>query len=117
MTHTPGPWRLDTRVGCLAVYPKGEEHNCLSGASDWAIHYASGYKTTDEAGNFTQWNIDPQKVANATLMAAAPDLLEACKLALGFTAQDDLNEDDDEIADVQAALIQAIERATGEAES
>ena len=35
--HTPGPWKVDIRTGCFAVYPAIEDHPCLSGAGDGGI--------------------------------------------------------------------------------
>ncbi len=52
-----------------------------------------------------------EALANARLFAAAPDLLEACKLALGLTAGEQC--DDPETGNVQAALVKAIKKAEG----
>lgn len=84
MSFTPGPWKLDVRVGCVAVYPDNQDHNCLSDASEWAIHYKSGYQVKDENGNFVRWEVPEEDIANARLIAAAPDLLAACEMVLTF---------------------------------
>jgi hypothetical protein len=66
---TPGPWLLDIRIGCIAIY-SGAKENCLSGINK--IAYWSGF--SDDDGNWQTNDIDK---ANATLIAAAPDLYEA----------------------------------------
>ena len=55
--HTPGPWRVDRRPVTVAV--------------------------RDSAGNYITENVRavPNQEANARLIAAAPDLLAACKAA------------------------------------
>jgi hypothetical protein len=60
-SHTPGPWHIGKRACQLYVYgPLGEE---VAGASS----FTSGHEET---------------LANARLIASAPDLLEALNLAL-----------------------------------
>lgn len=75
--HTPGPWKLETvktQIGiCHKIGPfpplrpgDGPSHACI---------YVDGrYRPED----------DPESTANARLIAAAPDLLEACKLVVKF---------------------------------
>ncbi len=74
--HTPGPWKADIRSGCLAVYPTREDHNCLSGARQWAIHYSNKDAEQTQGGG---WTMSEEARANAHLIAAAPELLEACQ--------------------------------------
>ncbi len=79
---TPGPWTVRTNVN-----------------DDWGIVRAADGVTVADAGVFTrcadfrdakdgtltnaQWEDGPPEVAaNARLIAAAPDLLAACKVAL-----------------------------------
>lgn len=68
MSHTPGPWRTSNYQGGVfqfdVVGPHGED-----------IGYAN---VSDGADEPTIYPAD----ANARLMAAAPDLLAACRIAL-----------------------------------
>lgn len=63
--HTPGPWKLDGR---------------------WVTDAATGCVTVAELPVIPAYSEidagDYQNEANARLIAAAPDLLEACKVAL-----------------------------------
>ena len=63
MTYTPGPWTTDDRPGYAArtIY---SPHRRIA-----LMLYDSGSE-------------DPEVDANAALVAAAPELLEACKAAL-----------------------------------
>ncbi len=76
MMHTPGPWKADIRSGCLAVYPAREDHNCLSGARQWAIHYSNKDAEQTQGGG---WTMSEEARANARLIAAAPDMLALLK--------------------------------------
>ena len=89
--HTPGPWEIQTTTG-LQIYIT-QPQNILNRKPGF---YA-------EVRRFTT-NVDEVK-ANANLIAAAPDLLEACEIAL---ASDDRN--------VQHVLRSAIAKAKGETE-
>jgi len=62
MTHTPGPWRIDGHPGREAL----------------EIH--SGHRRIAKS-LYEYGSEDNEADANAALIAAAPDLLEACKLA------------------------------------
>lgn len=42
MNHTKEPWKADLRSGCFAIYPNGQDRNCLEGAWDDAIVYQNG---------------------------------------------------------------------------
>ena len=63
MTHTPGPWLITPELGCKDIGP--EDVGCPDGI--YAI--AGTYGITPEA----------EDKDNAALIAAAPELLEACK--------------------------------------
>lgn len=59
MAHTPGPWEAKPTVGRIV----------LNGSSIYGV--------ADITGEFARWNPD-----DLALMAAAPDLLEACRHAV-----------------------------------
>ena len=63
MTHTPGPWQIKHRVNII-------------GSTGRSVASAGGYTTNTDNGEHILEN-----EANARLIAAAPDLLEACKEA------------------------------------
>jgi len=67
--HTPGPWEVVTYTGWKINLERG----------DWAgeIRAENGEKIYYGAASF---NAVP-KLANARLIAASPDLLEACQFA------------------------------------
>jgi hypothetical protein len=65
VTHTPGPWRVDSMLGfpgSLGIGPA---------VGNRAIAVVTGDSS------------DGRHEANAQLIAAAPDLLTACKAAIG----------------------------------
>ena len=64
MDATPRPWRLDERIGVVAVYA-GEPQECLAAPAGPFIHVAAG---TWEHG---RWKMDPVKVADAALIVEA----------------------------------------------
>lgn len=64
MSHTPGPWRVSEEVGGAVVSEKPVE-GMLQGGDD--TDYYGGYLICESVTR-----------ANARLIAAAPDLLEAC---------------------------------------
>ena len=84
--HTKGPWKADIRSGCVAIYPANESHSCLSGIEATAIHYQDGRGEQPESGYRP---VTEEQVANAFLIAAAPQLLEACRLAAKQSFRDD----------------------------
>lgn len=71
MSHTPGPWR----VGGVT-----QDHDCkmcpIFAGSDRIAQVLGGANTYE----VEDWN--EEDMANARLIAAAPDLLMACKVAL-----------------------------------
>jgi hypothetical protein len=72
--HTPGPWIVTDRGsngGTTIRTTKGD----LSAVA--RIYYAAPYFGKMEEDS------EANRQANAALIAAAPDLLEACKVALG----------------------------------
>jgi len=75
--HTPGPWIAGDRTDCIA-------------AGDVCV-VCFGHDYDDYGGVRARapepWELAPYQAeanANARLIAAAPDLLEACRLAMPF---------------------------------
>lgn len=111
MTHTPGPWRLGrdvTSVGRLVYIPikvnkhvenknrvfsttnatGPNKHEIVGTTGVYAHNPDNGrtigdtYKELGET-RYKPFITDEECRANARLIAAAPDLLAACKMALG----------------------------------
>ena len=66
LKHTPGPWKA-TRRGIMALNPMTGRYSLVVCQPNWR-----GVEPDDV------W-LDTPREANARLIAAAPDLLEACK--------------------------------------
>jgi hypothetical protein len=71
---TKGPWEATIRTGCMGVYPEGKEPNCMSGAKDWMLLYQDGRGEESHPGGYLM--LTDEQIANATLIAAAPELYE-----------------------------------------
>lgn len=107
--HTPGPWQTSTRTkprGGLTVF------STVNGVADALIAQVSeGESYEDRAIQVTESD------ANACLIAAAPDLLEACKTAVDFIDQfvvdADAGAQDPDAQAAHAELIAAIAKARG----
>jgi hypothetical protein len=84
MPHTPGPWTISKNADGWSI---------LAETSEIAM-----------VGTSTS-HIEAEKEANARLIAAGPDLLEACKRAY------DMLHDDDYEDDGTGFLLAAIEKA------
>ena len=97
--HTPGPWRLDARMG-VDTY--------VTGGLD-------GRRGICSTGGYSTNAIDPQvlndeNTANALLIVAAPDLLDLAKELLRFPSMHD-DEQTQSVARYVKKLQAAIERA------
>ena len=95
--HTPGPWKTGCRMTRVEVLPAGwNAPMCIADC---------GTKYSPES--------EEEKCANARLIAAAPELLEACKIALQAINECDMevglfNATEQEITDkLYAAIAQA----------
>ena len=81
---TKGEWKVDVRVGCVAVYADNEKTQsylpCIPDPSV-CIYYKSGYQKKNKKTGFTEWNVRSEDVANANLIAAAPDMYNELKEA------------------------------------
>ena len=96
-THTPGPWHIGKRAADVAIYgPKGQEVAKILGF----------------------FNDDEENKANARLISAAPELLEALEGLLHgsrkVTSQEDWNAEREEASATARA---AIAKATGKGDA
>lgn len=97
--HTPGPWRLEINTA----------EDCEWG-DRWPIIVADGYEVIGKEGLYGDIQTD---IANARLIAAAPELLDALQGLLRgiFDGPDEAN-----AAMLIAKARDAINKATGEKE-
>ena len=68
--HTPGPWAVERFPFSIGVYTEMPENQCLAILQN------------------EERLVTPELEANARLIAAAPDLLEACKSAIRMWDED-----------------------------
>ena len=81
--HTPGPWKVETSSWDFTEY--------------WTVETEDGVEICMEPTDFAAYEsgafITPGgEVANARLIAAAPDLLDACRQLICALETDDPNE-------------------------
>ena len=79
---TPGPWVVDVRGGCVAVYPDGEQSETPGCHYDDKRNIAYSNKGAEYDEVVGYWSMDKKTISDYTLIAAAPDLLEALQLFL-----------------------------------
>ncbi len=93
MRHTPGPWEFTTTSGGQILI-----RSPLDSDTRTPGYFAEVRRFTPDQNTL---------IANASLIAAAPDLLEACRAALDWTALDG-----DGISDpVRSEIKRAIKKA------
>ncbi|WP_285315801.1 hypothetical protein [Providencia rettgeri] len=108
--HSPAPWVADIRSGCCAVYQKNRS-NDTAGChrdDDRNIVYSSKGARYDE--KLCHWVMDEETQANFTLIAAAPELLDAL-IELTESAKeaiDGLGDLSDAIDTAKAAIAKAL---------
>lgn len=92
--HTPGPWVATKFMGTYG------------GPDTW------GVRLSNDTG------ITPMLEANARLIAAAPELLEACREALKLAPVKDFRDLDPHLKDdsIVLKLLEVIQKATGGAQ-
>jgi hypothetical protein len=91
MSHTPGPWEIESE-------------------DDDGVPYDDGVTITSAEGPVAFRVID----CSAPLISAAPELLGAARIALSMMGGDDSGPDDDEIHDEWERVRAAIRKATGQ---
>ena len=69
--HTPGPWVIYTEPKTLKIRGPYREY-----ITQWTTESAGSYKLSDE----TRERMRLERIANANLISAAPDLLKALKV-------------------------------------
>ena len=92
--HTPGKWEVGDQGDDLTIYPPDSHAGFIA--------KVSSRKSTEEAG------------ANARLIAAAPDLLAACKAAMGPARMDEWEHAGSVRHNALQELSTAIAKASGE---
>ncbi len=114
--HTPGPWYADIRTGIAVILEEKQHFNCLSGVDGVAKIIGSGVPESPDSYK----PITEVDAANASLIAAAPELLEACIVALSIIIEDGLENrnnrdvDPDGVLGIGDVLRSAIAKAKGE---
>lgn len=106
--HTPGPWEV-----MYATSPKGE---CTLAV--WSSNVFEGYVGSPVCKVSPQENENATDRANAHLIAAAPELLEALQKIVSLMPEpDDVDYDPGQIImDVERIAYAAIAKATGKKE-
>lgn len=77
--HTPGPWRVEGDA------LRGWEHRVTAATFD---NRDMRLTVADIPNAYNLAKLDPEVEANARLIAAAPDLLEACRVLTNTDAGD-----------------------------
>ncbi|MFC2783171.1 hypothetical protein ACHHZC_11080 [Citrobacter freundii complex sp. 2024EL-00228] len=80
---TPGPWVVDIRGGCVAVYQNGRQKECDGCHPDDERNIAYSNKGAEYDRVVGYWSMDKKTIRDFTLMSAAPELLEALQKMIG----------------------------------
>lgn len=108
--HTPGPWEVQPNA-----WDQGASIAIVSPANGWKvaiIQYDEDIQIVNDPDMETVKR-HPQEMADAHLIAAAPDLLQACKDALNDITQTvNYDEGDSQTLATVKALQDAITKAT-----
>lgn len=103
MKHTPGKWETDKGRLCYCIFARDKNGNRVALAT-------SDDNIIGGAGSSIRM---PEKLANARLIAAAPELLEACKEALRVLKYYSSFIPGDVFSQIKNNLEQAIAKAEG----
>jgi hypothetical protein len=99
--HTPGPWDYDWHDGHIALYSDAQPDDYFA-----RVEHSEWVKDEDWDGGE---NV-PERIANARLIAAAPDLLAACEAVLASIH----DPSDDDMFTFEDMLEKALAKARGE---
>lgn len=100
--HTPGPWRVEEGTTLVWGNCNPEDH------TTWGMGYPIAETRINPSGNWSTGPYADEGEANARLIAAAPDMLEALELARGtFKAYDRFKVDVDAILVIESAISKA----------
>lgn len=106
--HTPGPWRFDGEIDAVVSSAGQLRRSALMGDYRGVI-IASLVES--HGGRGARPEAAPEATANAALIAAAPDLLAACEIALKDSRSAPRGKGlSDDVADI---LADAIAKARG----
>ncbi|HAO4783514.1 hypothetical protein K9P34_08905 [Salmonella enterica subsp. enterica serovar Enteritidis] len=112
---TPGPWVVDVRGGCVAVYEDGRQGdtNGCHFDDDRNIAYSNKGAEYDKVVGY--WNMDKKTIRDFTLISAAPELLDVCLrlrnqlYAAGYESEDkSLNPTKDLLYQAEQAIDKAL---------
>lgn len=112
--HTPGPWHL-FNLNVMANLSREEVRRLFDNNSEHLDHNSIVADVTERkkplkiAGCDWRGDAKTEALANARLIAAAPELLEALERLLSCT-----RDDDDSLAAAQDQAMDAIAKARGE---
>lgn len=110
--HTPGPWTVAPRIGRYQVIPATEQERYQL-ASINALEFEA-LSVGTPSGQMAMIPLDESNRANANLIAAAPDLLEALEAFVERNSSEEMVTITVKAADVAKAR-NAIASAKGEA--
>ena len=112
--HTPGPWAVEeqfVKTNCVEVFADfGREDDCVVAR---VYSWSGDGKANDH--DLLRERRRIEAVANARLVAAAPDLLAACEAYVRWLDEEPPNDPDPETV-IKAAIVKATDPVDPEAE-
>lgn len=101
--HSPGPWTVETREHVHAIQDRNGQD----------LTYQDTTPNENHGSITSRSRLKIETLANARLIAAAPDLLDTCQRVLDAIEH---NLTHDTLPETRAALRAAIAKATGDAQ-
>lgn len=106
---TKGPWMADIRCGCCAVYPESRETDTAG------CHYDDDrniyYSSHEAKYNGHHWVMSDEVIANAHLIAAAPDMYGALDMLMDTSGPGDAAQ---LLAEERENIMEILAKARGE---